>query len=172
MRKMTELILDTSAFIHGYGVIYGNDHYTVPAVKTEINSSFMKMKYENSVKLGYLNEIQPEEKFTKLVKSFISKEGEEAALSLTDIQILALAVQLKSKGKTPLIITDDYSIQNISSKLDIKYKGLTTHGIVKKIRWMIYCPGCKRNFKVYPSNKECPVCGTKLNRKPKTKVKI
>jgi UPF0271 protein len=153
MRKMTELILDTSAFIHGYGVIYGNDHYTVPAVKTEINSSFMKMKYENSVKLGYLNEIQPEEKYTKLVKSFISKEGEEAALSLTDIQILALAVKLKSKGKSPLI-------------------SLTTHGIVKKIRWMIYCPGCKRNFKVYPSNKECPVCGTKLNRKPKTKVKI
>lgn len=172
MKNKIVTILDTSAFIHGYGVNFSEEYFTVPNVKTEIKSEISKIKYENSISSGYLKEVQPDVSYVNKVTSLIIREGEGNALSETDTQILALALQLKSSGKTPLVITDDYSIQNILSKLNISHKGLTTRGINKKIKWQIYCPGCKRNFQRYTLDKKCPVCGTELRRKPAGKAMI
>ena len=172
MKNETATILDTSAFIHGYGVNFQEKYYTVPSVKKEIKSEINKLKYENSIKSGYLKELTPDSKYTSKINSFVMNEGEEGSLSPTDIQILALAQQLKTTGMIPIVVTDDYSIQNILSKLNIRHKSLTTKGINRKVRWLIYCPGCRRNYQKFTSDRKCPVCGTELNRKPKNKESI
>lgn len=38
-------------------------------------------------------------------------------LSKADLQVLALAMELKRRGLRPLIVTDDYSIQNVTNKI-------------------------------------------------------
>ena len=170
MKIKTPTILDTSAFIHGYGVNFREKYYTVPSVKKEIRSEINKLKYENSIKSGYLKELTPDIKHINKINNFVINEGEAGALSLTDIHILALAQQLKSNGISPIVVTDDYSIQNILSILDIRHKSLTTKGINRKVRWLIYCPGCRRNYQEFTSDKKCPICGTELSRKPKNKA--
>ncbi len=172
MKNKTVTILDTSAFIHGYGVNFQERYYTVPSVKKEIKSEINKLKYENSIRSGYLKELTPDSKHISKISSFVMNEGEAGSLSLTDIQILALAQQLKYTGMTPIVVTDDYSIQNILSKLSIRHKSLTTRGIIRKVSWLIYCPGCRRNYHKFTSDRKCPVCGTELNRKPKKKSVI
>jgi UPF0271 protein len=76
-------------------------------------------------------------------------------------------LNLKNEKKEPTIISDDYSIQNIATKLGIESKGLASMGIKKVIEWRIYCPGCKKNYEKTSIDKTCLVCGTTLMRKPK-----
>ncbi|MEM3061768.1 MAG: nucleic acid-binding protein, partial [Candidatus Bathyarchaeia archaeon] len=93
------------------------------------------------------------------------KLGEKLVLSEADLEILALAFDLKLKGESPVIVSDDYSIQNMAESLGLKYSSLATFGISHKFEWILYCPAC---FKKYPqsySSKVCAICGTALKRK-------
>jgi UPF0271 protein len=92
-------------------------------------------------------------------------------LSDTDIQLLALAIELKASGYTPQIITDDYSIQNVATQLGIDFLAQTTFGIKRLLEWIRYCPACHKEYPVNSKFKECQVCGTELKRKPRRTVK-
>jgi UPF0271 protein len=83
-----------------------------------------------------------------------------------DALLLSLGLQLKSEGLKPVIVTDDYSIQNVSDRLGIGFRALTTHGIKRQFEWTIYCPGCRRTFPAPQPDGVCPVCGTELKRRP------
>ncbi|WP_175266708.1 hypothetical protein [Acidiplasma cupricumulans] len=73
------------------------------------------------------------------------------------MDIIALALQFNA-----IIITDDYAIQNVASRLKIKYSGASINEIKREIRWLYRCTGC---HKIYNEDiKECPVCGHKLKR--------
>ncbi|MGD2201261.1 MAG: hypothetical protein PVJ38_06505, partial [Candidatus Bathyarchaeota archaeon] len=98
--------------------------------------------------------------------------GEERALSKADVQVLALGLQLKAAGATPIIVSDDYAVQNVADRLNIEFKGLTTTGIKRRYRWITYCPGCKKTFHEPEGGNSCPVCGTELKRRPSTERKI
>jgi UPF0271 protein len=168
------LVLDTSAFIAGYGSPgSGEALYTVPAVKGEVREGgLQRFRLENAEKMGILTVLEPEEKYRSEVQRVLVEMGETGVLSEADTQILSLGLQLKNEGKTTVIVSDDYAVQNVADKLGLGIKSLVTRGIKKRYRWITYCPGCRRNFQDPPADRVCTVCGTSLKRRPSTERKI
>lgn len=110
--------------------------------------------------------------FLGMVKESSKAVGDVLYLSQVDFQVLALALELKSTNHDPLIVTDDYSIQNVANQIGIDFASLMTIGIRYRLHWILYCPACHRK---YPSDykfKSCQVCGTELGRKPLRKTLI
>ena len=160
--------MDTSAFIAGFEPFsIQNEVYSVPFVKEElISGSLAHLRFQTAVENGKLKVLKPKEKFIEAVKQQAKRVGDYRYLSEADIQVLALALQLKNSGKDSVIVTDDYSIQNVANKLKVKFASLITFGIKFQFKWILYCPAC---HKKYPSDyelKTCKICGTKLKRKP------
>jgi UPF0271 protein len=86
-------------------------------------------------------------------------------MSSTDLEIIALALELASGGHDVTIITDDYSVQNIAASFGLKWSGIKYSGITRLIRWKMICDLCK--YETYDAgNKTCPRCGSKMRRKP------
>lgn len=168
------LVLDTSAFIAGYGAPgSGEALYTVPAVKGEVREGgLQRFRLENAEKMGVLTIIDPGEKYRSEVQRVLTEMGETGVLSEADTQILSLGLQLKTEGKKTVIVSDDYAVQNIADKLGLGIKSLVTRGIKKRYRWISYCPGCRRGFQDPPADRVCTVCGTTLKRRPSTERKI
>ena len=106
------------------------------------------------------------------VKEASRRVGDARYLSEADLQVLALALELKRAGLHPLILTDDYSIQNVANQIGVNFTSLMTYGIRFRFNWILYCHACHRK---YPSDckfKSCEVCGTKLKRKPMRKTPL
>jgi rRNA maturation endonuclease Nob1 len=95
-----------------------------------------------------------------------SEVGDSYFLSETDLQLLALAIELKERGLSPLIATDDYSIQNVAKQLGIEFAPLATFGIRRRLEWLRYCPACHKTYPSEYKSSNCEVCGTVLKRKP------
>lgn len=164
---MKAIILDASAFIQGYESSKSDMiHYTVPAVKEELRDEVTLLRYESSVASGKLREVQPEPAYAKRLEGVAQEMGEAHKLSQADKQLLSLGLQLMAEGDEPIIVSDDYSVQNMADRLGIGYRGLATRGIKRRLRWSIYCPGCRRTYDLMPEGGVCLVCGTELKRKP------
>ena len=88
------------------------------------------------------------------------------------MQILALALELKSADLDPLIVTDDYSIQNVANQIGVNFTSLVTYGIRFRFDWILYCPACHRKYSSDYKFKSCEVCGTELKRKPLRKTPL
>ena len=164
-------VLDTSAFIAGFDPFsLEGEEFTVPLVKEEIaESSMSEVRFETAVESGKLRVKVPREEFLDKVKASSILVGDKFFLSETDMQILALALQLKAEGCFPLIVTDDYSIQNVADQMGIEFASLLTFGIRRRLTWMRYCPACHKEYSADSKAKTCEVCGTKLKRKPSKK---
>ena len=65
----------------------------------------------------------------------------------------------------PMVVTDDYSIQNVLKIMGIPYRSVLTKGIEDVVGWVKICKGCKKK---YPSDTvliECEICGSPIYRK-------
>jgi UPF0271 protein len=161
-------VLDTSALIAGFDPFsLDGEEYTVPMVKEEMaESSMPKVRLETAVANGKLKLKVPSEEFVDKVKASATLVGDKLFLSQTDLQLLALSLQLKAEGYSPMIVTDDYSIQNVADQLCIEFASLATFGIRLRLTWIRYCPACRKTYSSDSRTKTCVVCGTKLKRKP------
>lgn len=102
----------------------------------------------------------PSEDALKKINTIVEKMGETLRLSDADKALLALAVDVTTiPGKKPIILTDDYSIQNIASMLSIKFQSVTQSGITKTFKWIRRCQGCGRILS--DTESICPICGSK-----------
>lgn len=81
--------------------------------------------------------------------------GDSARLSPVDLEVLALALELKAS-----VVTDDYSIQNLAAVLGVEYIPVGLKGITRVIRWNYLCTGCGKVFK--EEHPDCPICGSPL----------
>jgi UPF0271 protein len=147
------VVLDTSAIIYLQDFRKFEEIFIPSLVVEEVKDRLSTMKLEA------LNAktLEPNKKFLEEVKSVAKKTGDLEKLSRTDIQVLALAKELKAT-----IISDDYNIQNVAKKLNIQFFPVFSKGIKEMFFWKKFCPACKRYFK--KNLKECPICGTKLKR--------
>lgn len=172
MRRV--FILDTSALIAGFDpFMVEGEVYSTPLVKEElIPDSTYNLRFRTAVESGKLKVKLPEKEFVKAVTQHSKKTGDFRYLSEADIQILALALQLKNSDKNPAIVTDDYSIQNVANKLGIEFVPLATFGIKFRFKWILYCPACRRKYPPDYKPKTCEICGTELKRKPIGKKRI
>jgi UPF0271 protein len=167
------IILDTSAFLAGFDPFsQGDEQVTVPKVEEEILRNYMiRMRFQTSLESGKVKVRSPSEESSGAARAAASKVGDSFKLSVADMQLLGLAVELKAQGFVPQIVTDDYSIQNVARELGIDFLALATFGIKRLLEWIRYCPACHRQYPADYKSKECQVCGTELKRKPSKKTR-
>jgi len=162
------IVLDTSAFIAGFDPFsISEEQYTISGVKEELSRRSMPwVRFKTAIESGKLRVRAPGKTFLDKVKASATAIGNTFFLSETDLQVLALALELRASGYTPLIATDDYSIQNVANKMGLEFASLATFGIRFRLQWMRYCPACHRKYPAGYKSKTCEVCGTELKRKP------
>jgi UPF0271 protein len=168
------LILDASAFIAGFDPLsVAEEQYSVPGVRRElVSNSLLWVRFKTAEEGGRLKIKAPTSRYLRKVREASKTVGDVRFLSDADLQVLALALQLKDEGYDPQIVTDDYSIQNVADQLGIGFASLMTFGIRFRLEWILYCPACHRK---YPSDyrlKSCEICGTELRRKPLRKKAV
>jgi len=161
------LVLDTSAFIMGLDPLGLEDEtYSVPDVAEELrDQTGPSYRLSVSSSSGRMKIQSPTSDSLREVVNHAKLLGDRLVLSKADSSILALAVDLKKSGKAPIIVSDDYAVQNVAEGMGIGYQSLSSLGIRQKFKWTYYCPAC---FKRYLAGdlQVCGVCGTKLKRKP------
>jgi len=149
--------------------------YTTEGVVSEIKNHFSKQKIETAIISGSLIIATPDPPAIREVKAVAQKTGDLPFLSTTDIDLIALAITLRNdtcvqQNNSPSndalqVVTDDYSIQNVLSQFNISVHPFMQKGINQYIRWLIYCPLCKKTFK--PNTVIlCPECEIQLKRRP------
>jgi UPF0271 protein len=168
------LVLDTTAFIMGFNPSSVTAQtFSVPAVMQELSSrSFASLRSDASVETGKLIVRAPTDKSLETVRNVSSELGEKFVLSDADLQVLALAIDLRTEGKNPTIVSDDYAVQNVAEHLVLNYVSLATFGISQRFNWTLYCPACYRKYPQDRSRRTCEVCGTELRRRVSKKSLI
>lgn len=151
------LILDSSAFLSGFKP---ENAYTVQEVLDELRGENVRLRINISLKDGSLKLQKPGNKEIQEVKKAAGETGDIAKLSDTDIKLLSVALYFKDNA---ILITDDYSIQNLACKLGVKIASTTEGEIEKVLAWKNICIGCGRKFKAEYRGK-CDFCGSKLRR--------
>ena len=172
--KEKALVLDTSAFIASFDPLtVPEKQYTVPEVQRELTEdSMVWIRFNAAVENGKLIVKNPKSSFLQEIRETSKNVGDIRFLSDADLQVLALALELKSGGSSPLVVTDDYSIQNVASKMGIEFTSLMTFGIKLRFKWTLYCPACYHTYPPDYKFKSCEICGTELKRKPKKKSQL
>ncbi len=148
-------VLDTSAILSGK--FFGSNIATTPKILEEIKPkghSWRLLEYMKSIGMKV---IEPPGEAIKEVIEAAKRTGDIANLSEADIEAIALAYHLKA-----ILLTDDYSMQNVAEELHIEYRSIVEEGIKEKFYWKFRCEACGRFFEKY--QKICPVCGGKIRR--------
>jgi len=159
------LVLDTSALIMGLDPS-GLDlqSYSVPEVTNELrNQTGPSFRLSLSTSSGKLKIQSATSDALNEVMDRAKTLGDHPALSKTDGNVLALAIDLKREGQDPVIVSDDYAIQNVAEGMNITYQSLASLGIRQRFNWIHYCPACHRRYSC--EVQVCEVCGTKLKRR-------
>ncbi|MBS7654180.1 hypothetical protein KEJ43_03820 [Candidatus Bathyarchaeota archaeon] len=172
--KRKVLVIDTSAFISGFDPSAVNEEaYSVSRVGDELlEGSIMKMRFNASIESGRLKLINPSVKCIDIAKEASREVGDIGSLSEADIEVLALAVQLKDRGYEAVVLTDDYSMQNVAEKLELNFTPLANLGIRYHLSWIYYCPACGRKYPPDQKITLCENCGMQLKRKPVKKLPV
>jgi len=148
------------------------DSYSVPEVADELREQTgPSYRLAASRSSGKLRIQSPTTQSIGEVSEKAEKLGDKFVLSKADTSVLALALDLLREGKGPIIVSDDYAVQNVAEGIGIAYQSLATLGIRERFNWIYYCPACYRR---YPEAgvEVCSVCGTKLKRKPAEKQAV
>lgn len=142
-------------------------------VKRELApNSLPWVRFNTAIESGKLKVMTPSiHSLNKVIESS-KMVGDVLFLSDVDLQVLALALELKSAVHNPLIVTDDYSMQNVANQMGVSFAPLMTFGIRFRLHWILYCPGCHRKYPPDYKFESCEVCGTELRRKPSRKTPV
>ncbi len=143
------------------------ESYSVPEVTEELrDQTGPSFRLNLSRSSGKLRIRSPTPDSLKKIAETARTLGDKLALSEADTHVLALAVDLRNEGNAPIIVSDDYAVQNVAEGIGISYQSLATLGIRQKFDWTFYCPACYRRYPGGADLEVCNVCGTKLKRKP------
>lgn len=152
-------VIDAAIFIQGIDV----EGCTTPKVVEEVRDPGSKLFLESLISAGKVKVLMPSKGSIKAVRKAAEKTGELDELSDADVEVLALAYELKA-----VLFTDDYNLQNIARTLGIRFRTLK-RGIRRVIRWRYVCIGCGRKFESKPPGGICPDCGSPLRLLPRRK---
>ena len=159
-----KFILDSSAILSGKSFSSEHEFYTSPQISQELENSEMSEKFEYMIDAG-LRIMAPSMKSIQRVQESAKKTGDINRLSEPDMELLSLALELDG-----VIMTNDYSIQNLASELNIRFISPDEQEITNVITWQYQCKGCAQIFEKKES--ECPICGSELRFRPKSMKKI
>ena len=135
--------------------------YTTKAVYDEIEH--IKKSYyrlEALIDAGNLTIREPDQSFVKKVIYCANNTGDKGRLSLADLTVIALALQMDRT-----LISDDYAIGNVSANLKVQVKSISFKGIKELRKWIPFCSACHMSFQ--PGTNVCRICGSRLRRRYK-----
>lgn len=169
--KKNIFIIDTSAILSGRMLnFFDSEFVTTPKVADELKPGGRDYRNFQYLKEKGLKIIKPEKIFLEKIKKICEKFGEKERLSKPDIELLSLALQFKTNTNNPIIVTDDFSIQNIAEHLKISYQNINERKIKEKFKWETRCQGCRKKLKENISI--CPICGSDTKKEIGKKTKI
>ena len=151
-------ILDSSAFYAGFYRSLYSKFYTTTFILQEI-----KHLLKSSITLDFLISTgalviqDPTKESVDKTIYTANISGDIKKLSHADISIISLAYQLSRT-----LISDDYSVLNVSNLLKIKTISLSNGGIVTLRKWKNFCKTCNKQYA--PNIKECEICGNATKR--------
>ena len=162
MKKKIIFLYDASAFFSGKPIIFfHHDVVTTSLIEKEFQPGGRDYRNFQLLKEQGLQILDPSHSSVNFITDLIKKFGEQKRLSPADISLLSLAYDfLINKDSTPVIITDDYSIQNIADQLGISYQSMNQSGITKRFKWERRCRGCGK--KIVNDVDVCPICGSSI----------
>ncbi|MDD4307443.1 MAG: nucleic acid-binding protein [Thermoplasmata archaeon] len=146
-------VLDATAIRAGMSIQEKGQFFTTPGVIGEIRKGPVARSLELAVEIS-LTVTEPGDAARKKVMEAARKTGDDGRLSETDMEILALAWEMKA-----VLVSDDYSVQNVAAVLKIPIQG-NLDGIRKVINWTFRCRGCGKYYdEMQP---DCPICGAEV----------
>jgi UPF0271 protein len=157
-------VLDASAIIGGFSSKEFQNYITASVI-SEIKDLKSKIILESAVEEGSILIMEPESVDIKNVSDIITKSGDVLRLSNTDKNLIALAFKLKRESYDPMVVTDDYSMQNVLKIVGITYRSVLTEGIKGIYGWVKVCKGCKKDYPPEYAFDECEICGTRIIKK-------
>ena len=147
-------VLDASAILSGKDISSQEKLYTSPLIVEEVAHGRMRRHLDYLIEAG-LEVLTPSDRAIKKIEKTAAESGDIGRVSSADLEVLALARELEA-----VLLTDDYSIQNLASILNIKYQGIAQNGITETYKWKFRCKGCGRYYdEMYET---CMVCGSDL----------
>ncbi|MFQ6127952.1 MAG: NOB1 family endonuclease [Thermoplasmata archaeon] len=156
-------VLDSSALLVGkYPEM--DEMMTTPEVVKELKRKGMSAELQSFIDVR-VRIASPSEKAVKKVMEASAESGDSERLSETDMGLLALALD-----ENAILLTDDYSIQNLARLLGLGYSGVMFPEITRKVSWRYRCEGCGRRYENY--SKTCPICGLKMRTYRKEEEEI
>jgi UPF0271 protein len=170
--KKQVIIIDTSAILSGKPIHFPNARLvTTSGVADELTPGGRDYRTFELLQEKGLEIHLPSKESLQVVKKTAQQTGDDRRLSSADVEIIALALDINSEPETEaMILTDDYSIQNVASTLQIRFEGFSQKGITKKFKWVSRCPGCGKHFNERTDS--CPICGTATRSLPRNKTNL
>ena len=120
---MKVLVLDTSALIMGLDPLgLEFETYSVPEVTDELkDQAGLSYRVTISTSSGKLKIRSPTLQSLKQILEKAKVLGDRVVLSKADTSVLALALDLLREGRNPVVVSDDYAVQNVAEAFDIAY---------------------------------------------------
>jgi len=155
-------VLDATSFYAGIPFSSQEPSFTTPLVFEEIKHIKKEQAAISAlIESKRLQIIEPDKKFSEIVRQKAKETGDFHNLSEEDVSVLALCLQIHGE-----ILTDDFAISNVAKHLNLTVLPIMTKGVVKT-NWIYFCSGCEKSFSRLSV---CPICGNRLRRKS-TKLK-
>ncbi|MEM1720210.1 MAG: nucleotide-binding protein [Desulfurococcaceae archaeon] len=168
--RRVAVVLDTGALLAKYYRLIPRldiDTYTTPSAVCEVKDHENRTALAEAIDLGLVKAVAPRQPYVSTVMQAAVKIGSVHKLSITDLDVAALAVQLQSSYPEVVVITDDYELENLLAHLGVSFKPLRTHGIRELRRFIAMCPTCGY-VPGKPGEETCPLCGTEISRRRST----
>ncbi|WP_435196424.1 NOB1 family endonuclease [Natronomonas sp. EA1] len=147
-------VLDSSAFINDYTT--DEEIVSIPMVREELEDS-ASYRFDALEGSGMTLHVPSPDNVSRVERA-ARETGDLEVLSETDIRLIATAYELDAR-----LVTDDYAMQNVASKLDVAVEVIAQEGIDQQLDWDYQCQGCGRTFDEH--HERCVICGSDLERK-------
>lgn len=126
-------LLDAAALLNSesFHFSHKDEYYTTSKVFAEWRDFRSRALAENAVSSGMLVVQDPCP--LSLEKTISECEKTGTRLGDADISIVALAAEFKGRKENFIVVTDDYSVQNVLKKFNAKFSSVA-QGEIKKAR--------------------------------------
>ncbi len=152
-------LIDSAVVLNDPGFSFSKefDYITTPGVMAEFKDLRSKSIAENALGNGLLKLEEPSSPSVERVNKLASEKG-LTRLSKADVSLLALALDFTKGGDEFVLVSDDYSVQNLCKLLGVKFEAILRGKISKAISFRKVCTGCGKEFSPDFEGKECTDC--------------
>ena len=116
---------------------------TTPDVINEVSNE----RTRSLIEVSNLNVLQGTPEAFKKVKDAARNTGDNT-MSKSDLSVSCImSVDIEADGNEAILLSDDFAVENVASRLGIKARPLMTNGIKTAAEWVFFCPACGKRYR-------------------------